>query len=375
VLAASVDAALNRAIGAGAQFREQSAQIDQVAMASGSHFEAMRQAVGELAQALSGTASDAVRVANEAAQSCRLDAAALIDATRTVNEQAASVREAVQRQMNDLAAMSREVDQLAGSLKQTVTVQAGELDQATAAAKANSAVVREQLAGHAAELAAMAERIGQRLGELGDDLRQKAGTMIGAADQALARAGDVGGTFQKQSGIIANAFNDAIDRAEALVQRVRQQTDVLAKAARAAANQIQEMEQVQNATSRDLFLRFATEVIDELNKLAVDINSLLDDDVPDDVWKAFHKGDRSIFARRLARNKDVYTVPALEKLFATDNRFRDLVVRYMRKFDLLLVQSGKADPEDMLRATFLTADVGKLYLIMTRTLGSVEKLN
>ena len=31
--------------------------------------------------------------------------------------------------------------------------------------------------------------------------------------------------------------------------------------------------------------------------------------------------------------------------------------------------------EDMLRATFLTADVGKLYLIMTRTLGNVEKLN
>lgn len=221
----------------------------------------------------------------------------------------------------------------------------------------------------------MADKIGQRLGDLGDDLRQKASTMVGAADQALARAGDVGGTFQKQSGIIANAFNDAIDRAEALVQRVRQQTDDLAKAAGTAAHQIQEMEQIQNATSRDLFLRFATEVIDELNKMAVDINSMLDEDVPDDVWRAFHKGDRSIFARRLARNKDVYTVPALEKLFATDNRFRDLVTRYMRKFDTLLVQSGKADPEDMLRATFLTADVGKLYLIMTRTLGSVEKLN
>ena len=32
------------------------------------------------------------------------------------------------------------------------------------------------------------------------------------------------------------------------------------KAAGTAAHQIQEMEQVQNATSRDLFLRFATEV-------------------------------------------------------------------------------------------------------------------
>ena len=156
-----------------------------------------------------------------------------------------------------------------------MTAQAGELDQATAVARANSTAIRGQLAEHAAELSRMADEINERLAELGDDLRQKASTMIGAADQALARSGEaLGGSFQKQSGIIANAFNDAIDRAEALVLRVRQQTDDLAKAAGTAAHQIQEMEQVQNATSRDLFLRFATEVIDELNKMAVDINNL-----------------------------------------------------------------------------------------------------
>src|SRR5262249_19111514 len=155
----------------------------------------------------------------------------------------------------------------------------------------------------------------------------------------------VGHAFEKQSEVIAGAFSDAVDRAETLVAKVRQQTDDLSKAASSAAQQMLNMEQIQNATSRDLFLRFATEVIDELNKMAVDINSLLDDDIPDDVWRAFHKGDRSIFARRLVRNKDVYTVPALEQLFERDNRFRDLVTRYMRKFESLLVQGGKADPE------------------------------
>ena len=277
--------------------------------------------------------------------------------------------------MQDLSGMSHSVGELAGRLQDALRIETGQYEAVIEKARSGGAGMREQLAGYAKELNDMAERIGARLASIGEELKQKSSGMIGAADQAIGKAGEVGSVFQRQTGVITSAFGEALDRAESLVAKVKQQTDDLAKAASAAAQQMLNMEQMQNATSRDLFLRFATEVIDELNKMAVDINGLLDDDIPDDVWKAFHKGDRSIFARRLVRNKDTYTVPALEQLFEKDNRFRDLVTRYMKKFESLLVQGGKADPEDMLRATFLTADVGKLYLIMSRTLGSVEKLN
>jgi len=71
-------------------------------------------------------------------------------------------------------------------------------------------------------------------------------------------------------------------------------------------------------------------------------------------------------------------VPALEKAVSPPtNRFRDLVTRYMRKFDTLLVQSGKGRSRGhALRATFLTADVGKLYLIIDpHARQAWEKLN
>jgi hypothetical protein len=46
-----------------------------------------------------------------------------------------------------------------------------------------------------------------------------------------------------------------------------------------------------------------------------------------------------------------------------------MVDRYIQKFEDLLSQSRSADPEAVLDATFITADVGKLYLVMANSLG------
>jgi hypothetical protein len=45
-----------------------------------------------------------------------------------------------------------------------------------------------------------------------------------------------------------------------------------------------------------------------------------------------------------------------------------MVTRYMGKFEDLLRESNTADPESVLNATFITADVGKLYLVLSRSL-------
>jgi hypothetical protein len=91
--------------------------------------------------------------------------------------------------------------------------------------------------------------------------------------------------------------------------------------------------------------------------------------VPPDIWKDFHKGDRSVFARHLFRTRDSYVIPAIEQRYADDDRFRDLVSRYMERFEALLAHAQEIDPENVLNAAFITADVGKLYLVLARSLG------
>ena len=113
----------------------------------------------------------------------------------------------------------------------------------------------------------------------------------------------------------------------------------------------------------------AAVMIDELNGLALDIHTLLDSEVPEEVWKRYRDGDRSIFARRLFKMKDSYVIPAIQQRYQRDDKFQDMVDRYIRKFEELLANSASADPESVLNAAFITADVGKLYLVMSRSLG------
>jgi hypothetical protein len=110
-------------------------------------------------------------------------------------------------------------------------------------------------------------------------------------------------------------------------------------------------------------------MMEDLNATALDIDRLLEDDVPDDLLKRYQKGDRSVFARRLLRQRDRFTRSEIERLYAQDDKFRDQASRYMSQFESLLNQANESDPEQVLSAAFLTADVGKLYLLLARSLG------
>ncbi len=85
-----------------------------------------------------------------------------------------------------------------------------------------------------------------------------------------------------------------------------------------------------------------------------------DSEVPDDVWKRYRNGDRSVFARRLFKSKDACIIPAIEQRYKRDDKFQDMVDRYLAKFENLLSHSASADPESVLSAAFITADVGSL---------------
>jgi hypothetical protein len=162
---------------------------------------------------------------------------------------------------------------------------------------------------------------------------------------------------------------DVTRRVEAMGQSFREQASDLIQASEAAAQQARELTAKAGEHKREVFLRSATVMIEELNSVAFDIDRLLEDDVPDDLLKRYQKGDRSVFARRLLRQRDRFTRGEVEKLYARDPKFRDQAGRYMSQFESLLNQANDSDPDQVLSAAFLTADVGKLYLLLARSLG------
>ena len=120
---------------------------------------------------------------------------------------------------------------------------------------------------------------------------------------------------------------------------------------------------------RDAFLRSATFVVDNLNSIAIDLNRLLERDIPRGVWRLFYRGDKSAFTRRVLDTRGLRDQKRIRRKFRQDPEFRQHASHYVSEFESLLEQAGKCDYENLLRTTFLTADVGKLYLLLSRAVG------
>ena len=60
---------------------------------------------------------------------------------------------------------------------------------------------------------------------------------------------------------------------------------------------------------------------------------------------------------------------AIREKYQLDGEFRDYVTRYLSEFEVLLVEAKKRDQEGLLKNTFLSSDVGKVYMLLARALG------
>jgi hypothetical protein len=185
------------------------------------------------------------------------------------------------------------------------------------------------------------------LRDIADAFRRHGNELIGAADRAGVKAKDAVVLFESQTEALLKAANDAVVEA----QRVRE-TAI--------------------HTQQDTFLKAATFIIETLQSIAVDLNRVLDQGIPDSVWKRYHSGDRGIFTRQLLQMQDKNAGPLIKKKFEEDPGFRDYVLRYLNQFETLLAQARECDHMDVLGATFVTADVGKLYLILSNAVGRLK---
>lgn len=325
----------------------------------------MRNLAGELAAA----AGEAERRATALTTAFRDEAEGLVEIARKAAFQTAAVRGAVKEQLAELGTLAGQITQLVDTVRSSLTSQAETLSTVTAEARIDTAAMHEELREQAHALAASADRVAERLAEIGAEVDGRAERLVAATDYATRRAGEIASGFGEPAQLLRETVDRVAGQVAGLAAAFAEQSEQLVKSSTLAERQTASLRQTHETLAGDLFLKSATVMMEELNGLALDMQTLLDSDVPADIWRDFHKGDRSVFARHLFRTRDSYVIPAIEQRYAEDDRFRDLVSRYMDRFEVLLARAQEIDPENVLNAAFITADVGKLYLVLARSLG------
>lgn len=229
--------------------------------------------------------------------------------------------------------------------------QSQELTRSTGKASEEVTAVARELGGHLkgidaaldGALARTSEGVTAVTRELGEQIKGIDATLEGA----LAKARELAQVFAEEASTLA----EAADHAESQAKKVR-------------LNALDER--------RDVFLRASKLIVEDLNTIGLDINRVIAKQNSDRMWQKFIKGDKGVFVRSMLAMSDKKAEAVIKKRYKDDEKFRGYVSRYLEQFEQLLVQASESDPENLLSSTFVTADVGKLYLLLSRAVGRMN---
>lgn len=117
---------------------------------------------------------------------------------------------------------------------------------------------------------------------------------------------------------------------------------------------------VAGASSRD-FLAQSTHEFDKMYEQSVDLTRAMGGEIPDVVWKKYHAGDKTIFAKWLAKMVKASDKKHIKDLLKSDSVFRSQATQFVRAFDKIVSAAKQTDTPDKLIAMLIKTDLGMIY--------------
>ena len=199
-------------------------------------------------------------------------------------------------------------------------------------------------------------------------------TVMGEDGLNLDQVAEIGQKVQQHSGSLLRTLEEVMSRADRAGSAFDETAERMISAADRAEARAKEFQFKEQGLRRDLFLKTARFVIEDLNSTAIDLSRALFDEVPEGDWKRYAAGDRGVFTRTLLRGRNTTSSAGrIGEKIRRNEEMRRYVTQYIDQFERLLAEARECDPEQLLHSTFLTADVGKLYLMLCGAMGRDEE--
>lgn len=136
--------------------------------------------------------------------------------------------------------------------------------------------------------------------------------------------------------------------------------------------QVESFNQKFKSATVDAFMRNSEDIINELETMSIDINTIFNKDKDEELWKKYYAGDRTAFARYLAKNMTKKQISAIQKDYEEKSEFRILVDKYIDDFNTLVTTARESERAGTFLALISGSDIGKVYYILARALGKIS---
>jgi hypothetical protein len=341
------------------------------------------QQLREQAEASSATISDTIpaalaRIRLHAEQSLQAIATAgartegLSEAAESVSQRLAEAEALLERQRITLGQVGELADgRLAALIEQTRT-----LDQLLAKADAEVHSLSEGASGHLVDALNQVREIAAKAADEARDtltaaIPRVAQRMSESAARAMSGAlADVG---KEEIAAVGVATEQAVEAAHLASERLNRQLLAIAETATAIEARIEANRSDTEAHDEQNFARTVGLLIEALNSTAIDVAKIFSNEVTDEEWKAYLRGDRSIFTRRAVKLLDRQDAQAIVQRYNEDGEFREQVNRYIHDFEALLRRVMATRDGTPIATTMLSSDAGKLYVALAQAIERLRK--
>ena len=351
---------------------EHTREINRIYSEARGSLDEYNQGIEAQAQLMERTAARAIRHTSEVTKVYQVQTQALADGANAASSAVQSLRQGVFEEIDAFRALSDDHKALLDDTRQTIDSRVQLLRESSRDARDSGDRLRRDLEAQRKRLEKMTSETLAQIESMGGRADSVIATLDSTATTALDKSAELLQSLKTQSALMTETVETAQGATARLAEDLDQRSKDVRQATEDAVRQSLSLRTDTENNRRDQFLRSATLLIEDINSSAVELNRLLNEDIPEEYWKRYQRGDRGLFARNILRKKDQFTVPVIKANFEKNADFRRAVNRYLDQFDALMEQARDCDSNDVLSATFMTADVGKLYILLSRSLGRME---
>ena len=213
------------------------------------------------------------------------------------------------------------------------------------------------------ELARQSGDAGVGLGKIMSELDEKIAAIrdtvekstVAVADSAM-RLEELAGQSRQQMIDLMSDYAKAVDT----MQTLNKQMMVARAAAPMEAIQAGTTAPMPRASGRD-FLESVTHEFDKMYEQTIDLTRAMGGEIPDVVWKKYHDGDKTMFAKWIAKIIRAADKKKIRDLLKTDSVFRSQATQFVRSFDKIMAAAKQTDNADKLVASLVKTDLGVVY--------------
>jgi len=218
------------------------------------------------------------------------------------------------------------------------------------------------------ELSGVYEKADAGMSSLAGSIGERANEISEVTGKALGQISHWDKLVRESSDILGKTVNKVSVQGQQVTKALNQQTEEIKLAVGDASELIAALKANAKEAGLDDFLRRATFISERLQSLAVDMSRLMETTISEEDWSRFNKGEKGIFVRKILGFREKTRLVSIKQRYQSDQEFRNYVSRYLDEFKSFLEEARKRDQQGVLSTIFLSSDMGKLYMVLTKAL-------